>query len=223
MGRKHLKMGPIQWGLNHCKPSEQKYFSWCVLCSRQWDTGTAVCVTGVTSRWATSLNFVTVKHTHRMKFILQRSIQSRIYSFSLNLEANCLSSNYKWTLTAQTKHLLVLGWFTLCSRMSHKHLTTSSTRQECTFQWVGYLLHSSLGGCVWRLRVFQKLKDLLESLFIRLPLHPTQREKSLSSFPTWSLSCTFYGIPCSQHTQFILHYIFIHLVYPKWRVDRVEG
>ncbi len=47
----------------------------------------------------------------------------------------------------------------------------------------GYLLHSSLCGCVWRLGVSQELQDLLEALFIRLPLHPTQttQDKQLHS------------------------------------------
>lgn len=38
-----------------------------------------------------------------------------------------------------------------------------------------YLLHSSLRGCVWRLGVSQEMQDLLEALFIRLPLHPTHK------------------------------------------------
>lgn len=40
---------------------------------------------------------------------------------------------------------------------------------------LGYLLDSSLCDCVGRLRVFEQLEDLLESLLIWLPLHPRGR------------------------------------------------
>lgn len=39
----------------------------------------------------------------------------------------------------------------------------------------GYILHDALRGCVGRLRVFEQLQDLLQALFVWLPVHGARR------------------------------------------------
>lgn len=46
----------------------------------------------------------------------------------------------------------------------------------------GYILHNALSSCVGRLRVFEKLQDLLQALLVRLPVHGARRTAGVGAW-----------------------------------------
>lgn len=46
----------------------------------------------------------------------------------------------------------------------------------------GYILYNALSSCVGRLRVFEKLQDLLQALLVRLPVHGARRTAGVGAW-----------------------------------------
>lgn len=61
-------------------------------------------------------------------------------------------------------------------RFSHQPCSISPGRKE------GYILHNALSSCVGRLRVFEKLQDLLQALLVWLPVHGARRTAEVGAW-----------------------------------------
>lgn len=62
------------------------------------------------------------------------------------------------------------------TRCRHQPCSISPGRKE------GYILHNALSSCVGRLRVFEKLQDLLQALLVWLPVHGARRTAGVGAW-----------------------------------------
>lgn len=62
------------------------------------------------------------------------------------------------------------------TRCRHQPRSISPGRKE------GYILHNALSSCVGRLRVFEKLQDLLQALLVWLPVHGARRTAGVGAW-----------------------------------------